>query len=351
MALYRKRSLRKFPGFIDVHVHLREPGATQKEDFVTGTRAALKGGFTFVCDMPNNPRPVTTLERLEEKITLADRKALCDVGFHYGTDGHNIRSFAKAAKHPRVYGLKVYCNHTTGNLLVEDEQVLEDIFDFWESKKPILVHAEGSKLKTMVELAFMYGRRLHVCHISRAKEVAYVARAKRRGQKISAGVCPHHLFLTRRRARALGPYGIMKPPIGFWFDKFALWDGLQDGTIDLVETDHAPHTREEKEREPAPFGVPGLESAVPLLFLAVAKKRLTEQDVIRLLYENPQRIFGIPAQERTYVELDPKEPFLFGKEGYESKADWSPFEGMELYGQVQRVVLRGKTVVREGRVL
>ena len=170
---------KKFPGFIDVHVHLREPGATHKEDFRTGSRAALKGGFTFVIDMPNNPTPTVSEERLNEKIALVKEKALCDIGFHYGTNGKNTETFSKVWGRKEVFGLKLYCNHTTGEMLIHDLALLEDVFNSWNSPKPLLVHAEGVELAASIALAKLYGRTLHVCHISQAIEVELVRRAKK----------------------------------------------------------------------------------------------------------------------------------------------------------------------------
>ena len=133
---------KRLPGLIDVHVHLREPGATHKEDFYTGSRAAVKGGVTFMIDMPNNLTPTISIERLDEKVALS-KKALIDIGFHFGTNGKNLEELPKAAARPEVYGLKIYCNHTTGEMLIEDQDALDAIFQAWPVGKPILVHAEG----------------------------------------------------------------------------------------------------------------------------------------------------------------------------------------------------------------
>ncbi len=341
--------LKRFPGFIDAHVHLRDPGAIHKEDFRTGTRAALAGGFTFVLDMPNNPTPTISPERLEEKIRLADEKALCDVGFHYGTNGYNTETFKLVWDNPRVFGLKVYCNHTTGEMLIEDQELLEKVFDAWQSPKPILVHAEGTQLEIVLGLAKKYERKLHVCHISQASEVAMVREAKSEGQNVSTGVCPHHLFLTtvdlqKSEAKKKG-YFMMKPPLGTQIDQDALWGGLRDGTIDIVETDHAPHTREEKEKDPPAFGVPGLETAVGLLFKAVKEKRIEESDIVKFLHTNPKKIFNIPDQPDTYIELDPEKEYIVGESDYETKCAWSPFEGWKLYGKVEGVLVRGKKII------
>lgn len=319
-------ALQKFPGFIDVHVHLREPGATQKEDFTSGTRAAVKGGFTFILDMPNNPgRPTISLDRLEEKVQLSTQKSVCDVGFHYGTDGKNIDSFPKAWSNPHVFGLKIYCNHTTGELLIDNASM---VFASWNSQKPILVHAVGGKLTQCIQLAKQYSRRLHVCHVSNVSDVEKVRVAKNNKLHISAGVTPHHLFLKK---------AVVKPSIDT-ASQDALWEALCDGTIDFVESDHAPHTKEEKKL--GAFGVPGLETTVGLLL-----KKDKKSPLVRWLYENPKKIFRIPDQQNTYIELDPQKPYVVGADDYETKCGWSPFEGWELYGKVQSVILGGRRLL------
>lgn len=344
-------ALRRFPGLIDVHVHLREPGATHKEDFKTGTRAAVKGGFTFVLDMPNNPIPTITVDRLLKKIALMKKKAVCDLGFHFGTNGKNITEFKKVMANPRVFGLKVYLNRTTGEMLVEDLGLLENVFRDWECDKPILVHAEGMQLAAAIGLARLYRRRLHVCHISQANEVELVRRAKKKRHLVSAGVCPHHLFLTGKDERKLGAFVMMKPALGTEKDQEALWEGLNDGTIDVVETDHAPHTSKEKKSKRPPFGVPGLETAVGLIHKAVEEKKIPRDLIIKLLYERPKRIFNIPNQKKTYIEVDTNDSWIVGEEGYETKCGWSPFEGWELPAKVKKVVLRGRTLLAGGKLV
>lgn len=337
-------SLIKIPGLIDVHVHLREPGATHKEDFYTGSKAAVAGGFTFVIDMPNNVTPTITKERLDEKIKLAKEKAVCDIGFHFGTNGKNTEEFAKVMNMPEVFGLKIYCNHTTGEMLIEDSALMEQVFSAWNSEKPILVHAEGEQLVKTLVLAEKYKRRLHVCHISLLMEVDLVRGAKKKGQKVTAGVTPHHLYFTKDAILKMKGYAMMKPPLGTQDDQDALWLGLNDGTIDLVETDHAPHTREEKEKEQPAFGVPGLETSLGLLYKAVKDRKIQQEDVVKLLYTNPKKIFDIPDQGDTYVEVDPELSWIVPEKGFETKCDWSPFSGMTLYGKPQTVVIKGVKV-------
>lgn len=342
---------KRYPGFIDAHVHLREPGATYKEDFSTGSRAAVKGGFTFILDMPNNIQPTIFPENLQEKITLADQKSLIDIGFHYGTNGRNIVTFNKVWDNPRVFGLKLYCNHTTGEMLIEELKLLEDVFAAWQSYKPILVHAEGVQLAATIALAKLYDRRLHVCHISQAIEVELVCRAKTKNLLITAGVCPHHLFMTEKDRETMKGYAVMKPPLGTKEDQDALWQGLIDGTIDIVETDHAPHTKEEKEKDSPAFGVPGLETAVGLMFKAVKEAKIKEAMIIPLLYDRPKEIFSIPDQADTYIELDPDKSYTLPASGYETKCDWSPFAGWELYGEVQKLVFKGKVLLDQGKII
>mgnify|MGYP001562031421 CR=1 FL=1 len=343
-------SLQRYPGFIDVHVHLRDPGATHKEDFRSGTRAAIKGGFTFVLDMPNNPLPTISIDKLEEKIKLAYEKSICDIGFHYGTNGLNTDSFKSVWGSPRVYGLKIYCNHTTGEMLIEDEKLLNQVFKNWESTKPILVHAEGPQLEMAISMAKTYGRRLHVCHISQAVEVKMVRDAKAGGQAISAGVCPHHLFMTDKDREVKRGYAMMKPPLGTQADQNELWSGLNDGAIDLVETDHAPHTKEEKEKDQPAFGVPGLETAVGLLGKAIYEKIIPELLLKTVLYDNPKKIFNIPDQANTYVEIDLEKHYIL-KGPYETKCGWSPFEGWELVGRVENVRFKGRDAVKNNKLL
>ena len=342
--------LKKFPGFIDVHVHLREPGATQKEDFLTGSKAAITGGFTFIIDMPNNPIPTFSLEALEEKIKLSKR-AICDIGFHFGTNGKNLNSFNDAYLHPRIFGLKVYLNYTTGDFLIDDRQVLEQIFVSWESEKPILVHAEGKKIEECITLAKKYNRKLHVCHISQKEEVKMIRKAKKEKLKVTAGVTPHHLFLIDSDVKKLGPFAMMKLPLGTKKNQDALWQGILDGTIDLVESDHAPHTRQEKLANKPAFGVPGLETTLGLLFKAVHDKKITEKDIIRLLFDNPKRIFNIPEQKNTYIEFDPEKSYQIGENGYQTRSGWSPFDKWQVYGKVENVILHGKKIMNRGKIL
>lgn len=343
-------ALTRLPGMIDVHTHLRDPGATQKEDFHTGTSSALAGGVTMILDMPNNPIPTISLKTLKDKEKIASKKAVCDYGLIFGASQEdNTNEFKKII--PYVVALKVYMDQTTGTLLVEKLDLLEKIFQKWESTKPIMVHAEDATLAKALSLATVYKRHLHFCHVSFKSEVEFIRAAKKKGLKISAEVTPHHLFLTENDVKKLGPFGIMKPPLRSVSDVQALWQGIMDGTIDMIATDHAPHTLKEKQSTKPPFGVPGLETALTLLLSAYKQKRLTLNQVIKLYHDNPRKIFNLPTQKNTYIMVDLDNKYQVKNEDLKTKCGWSPFAGWKLYGKVQEVVLRGKTVYKDGKIL
>lgn len=338
------------PGLIDPHVHFRDPGQTQKEDFYTGTSAALAGGYTTVFDMPNNKVPITTVERLSEKISIASGKIVCDVGFHFGSLGDNLEEFEKVKD--LVIGLKLYLNDTTGHFFIE-RQKLAEIFNAWNvTRKPILFHAEDDAVAAVIELVRQTGQQAHFCHISTADDLRQIIRAKKENLPISCGVTPHHLFLTDEDIKVLGPFGRMKPSLKPKNDQEFLWKNI--AYVDCVESDHAPHTKEEKNPSPAParppYGVPGLETTLPLLLTAVSQNRLTLEDVIRLCYKGPLKIFHVTPDNAT-VEVDIDREYEIKGDNLYTKCKWSPFEGLIVRGKIKRVTLRGKTVFENGQIL
>lgn len=333
----------QIPGLVDPHVHLREPGASQKEDFETGTTAAIAGGYEIVIDMPNNPEATTSPEALQRKIELAGNKIFCDVGFHFGATREGTKHFEVVTD--QVFGLKVYMNHTTGDLLIEDPSDLLAIFTRWPSGKPIIVHAEGETLAVAIRLARLNNKKLHVAHIATGEDIEMIRNAKEEGLLVTCEVTPHHLFLTEEDAQSLGGFGLMKPSLKTEKDRLALWENLELGVIDMIATDHAPHTIAEKLSETPPFGVPGLETALPLLLTAVAQDKLTVDQVVKLTSTNPRKIFGLPdANDGTYTLIDLKKMYLISSDNLKTKCGWTPFEGMRVTGKVRQVVFRGQTV-------
>lgn len=335
------------PGLIDPHVHLRTPGQEYKEDFTTGTAAAIAGGFTTVLDMPNNLQPIITAEKLEEKRKLAKDNILCDVGFHFGTDGKNLDEFEKVK--PYVKGLKIFLNHTTGNLLIENDAVVENIVAAWPKELPILFHAEGERVDFVISLAKKYNKNMHICHISTRSDLEKIIKAKANDLPITCGVTPHHLFLTETVQEKRGGFAMMKPKLETQRDVDFLWDCID--AIDVIESDHAPHTMEEKQSTNPPFGVPGLETTLPLLLTAVHDNRLTIDDVVRLCYERPSQIFNIKQTMETKIEVDMSQRWVVKNEKLKTKCKWSPFNGWEMKGKLKRVFIRGTKVFEDGKIL
>jgi dihydroorotase (multifunctional complex type) len=372
------------PGLIDAHVHLRDPGATHKEDFYTGTCAALAGGFTTVLDMPNNTPAIDSVAALEDKLKTAGKNAVADYGLHFGASNTNFEEARKAQELAAVAALKVFMGSSTGSLLVTGFQELYGHFAGF-SEKPVCVHAEDEEaikffsgkarerfgegagagvhnearpplcaeiaVQKALEIARLTERRLHVCHVSTEGEAALIAGAKKRGVQVTCEASPHHLFLCDKDAEKLGNFGKMNPPLRSDGDRLALWRGLNEGTVDLIASDHAPHTAEEKRQGywSAPSGVPGLETTLPLLLDAVNKKMLELTQIARLCASSPARVFGIKRKgsiaqgfdaDLVLVDLD-KSRVVKG-DGLQTKCKWSPFEGRELKGAVEKVFLRGQ---------
>lgn len=337
--------LLKLPGLIDIHTHLRTPGQTNKEDFATGTKAAIHGGFTTIVDMPNNLKPIITEEFLDEKISLAEKNIIGNVGFYFGSLGDNLKEFNKVQK--KVLGLKLYLNQTTGNFLIGKDE-LDRIFLSWESNQPILLHAEVDVLDTVFNIIKKHKRKAHICHVSSEIELSKIIKAKDKGLNITCGVTPHHLFLSNEDEKDLGPFGLMKPFLKSKKDVQFLWRHLHD--IDLIESDHAPHTRAEKIKKTSPFGVPGLETTLPLILSAFKKGRLNIGDIIRLCNTNPLKVLNLKKSENTYIEVLMEEFKLEGEQLF-TKCKWSPFEGKNIYGKVVNVVIDSKKVMENGKII
>lgn len=337
----------KLPGLIDTHVHLREPGATQKEDFETGTKAAVAGGYTLVLDMPNNPNPITNPGALEEKISLAQNRIYCDLGFHFGGSKEGTQYFEQVKD--KVFGLKVYMNHTTGPLLIEAADELDLIFSSWPKEKPLMVHAETETLAKAIILAKKHGNRLHVCHVARKIELELIIQAKSEGLPVTCEVAMHHLYFTHADEERLGHYAMMRPPLASQEDQDFLWANID--AIDIVASDHAPHTKEEKEGGKVVNGIPGLETTLPLLLNAFNQGKITLERIIEMTSDSPRKIFNVPEQEDTYIEVDLDQSLTISNDGLFTKCGWTPFDGMELKGKILKTVIRGETVFENGEIV
>lgn len=343
----------KLPGLIDPHVHLRDPGQTHKEDWDSGTAAALAGGFTLVLAMPNTSPPITDAATLATAHDAARAKARCDYGIYLGAGADNVESAAALAR--RCCGLKMYLDQTFGPLRLDDLEALMAHMARWPADRPLAVHAEGRTAAAALLAAQLSGRAVHICHVSRKDEIEMIRAAKERGLDVTCEVCPHHLFLSAERSppgQPTAPRGgraEVRPTLATEVDRRALWDNMD--VIDCFATDHAPHLPAEKDGESPPPGFPGLETALGLLLLAVHAGDLTIDDVIARMHTNPRRIFDLPEQPDTWTEIDLNLEWEVHAAEMQSRCGWTPFEGWRLRGRVVRVVLRGQVAFENGIVL
>lgn len=342
----------KLPGLIDPHVHMREPGAAHKEDWDSGTRAALAGGFTAVLAMPNTSPPITDEDSLSLALDAARSKAHCDYAQFVGAGPDNVAAAARLAT--RAAGLKMYLDQTYGPLRLDEMTLWMEHLAAWPSGSPVVAHAEGRSIAAVILIASLCGRPVHIAHVARKEEILLIRAAKEKGLPVTCEVCPHHLFLSQadfaENGGALtGGRAEVRPRLAAPEDVQALWDNLE--VIDCFATDHAPHTLQEKDGPNPPPGFPGLETALPLLLTAVHAGRLSLDDVIARCCTNPRRIFHLPEQPETWVEVDPQVEWVIRGGDTQTRAGWTPFEGVPVRGKVTRVVLRGQVVYQDGAVL
>lgn len=356
-----------FPALIDPHVHFRTPGLEHKENWGTAAKASICGGYTTVMDMPNTLPPVVTKQILNEKKALIDAQ-LKGVGIplryhlYFGADKNHFNELNQV-KHD-ISGIKVFMGCSTGNLVIDDDSALHALFAVASSQSIlILVHAEDEALmkekkalysghqeyaihsrirdrevavravEKAIDLAALYKARVYFTHISTSDEIQLIKRAKQAGLAVYAETTPHHLFLNESAYQKWGGKVVMNPPLRTPQDQEALFTAIQEGVIDTIGSDHAPHTSEEK-MQPygiCPSGVPGMETTLPLLLNAYHQGKLTLRQIVNLTSCRPREIFNLPShQDVTLVDLA-KEKIVADKY-LRTKCGWSPFSGMSLKG-------------------
>ena len=339
------------PGLIDCHVHFREPGLTHKEDFLTGSMAAAKGGITAFLDMPNTIPPTTSISDLAEKRRLA-AKSVVNYGFHFGAASDNISEIKKAKN---IASVKLYMDYTTGDLKLEDFEVINEVL---KASRITVVHAEDENLKNAVEFMAKskIKNQLHVAHVSSEKELDYAKKNRIKGQ-ITAEVTPHHLFMNEKDLQELGAFAEMKPRLKTEHDQKALWLGIQNGMVDAIASDHAPHLKEEKEKANYPFGVPGVETTLPLLLDAFNKNMITLPMITKLCCENPAKIFRIKNKgflkegyDADLVIVDLEQRQAVRNEDLLTKCKWSPYDGRILKGWPITTILNGNVIYNDGEI-
>ena len=341
------------PGIIDVHTHMRDPGLTHKEDFTSGSKACARGGVTTFIDMPNTI-PVTVTEKaLMDKKDIMVGRSYVDYGFHFGgSKKDNSEEIKKVLD--KVASTKIFLNMSTGDMLIENEKVVENIF---RESKIISVHAEEGMVEKAIEFCKKYDKELYLCHLSKASEIELLKQAKAEGVKVFGEVTPHHLFLnvddvnaTERSKMLLR----MKPELKEKSDNEALWKALADGTLDSIGTDHAPHLIEEKLAK-LTYGVPSVENSLEMMLNGVKENRITFERLIEVMCKNPAKIFKIKNKgniavgydgDLVIVDINDNSPIKDDK--VITKANWTPFENCNRGGRVLTTILRGEIVYNKG---
>ena len=368
------------PGVVDAHVHFRDPGLTHKEDLRTATRACAKGGVTSFLEMPNTKPLTITCERLHEKLALASEKSLVNYGFYLGATIGNLEELKLAQRTP---GIKIFIGSSTGDLLVDDQQLLERIFA--ETTLPICAHCEdettvranterlggGSSYedhsqirdeaaaviatKRAIDLALRHRHRFHVLHVSTAAETELF---RDHQGLITAEVCPHHLFFNVDDYERLGSLVQMNPSIKTAADNEGLWRALKAGRIQMIATDHAPHTVEEKQQPypKSPSGLPAVENSLALMLDCVNAGICSLESVVHWMCDAPARVWDMVEKGRiaegydadlVLVDLGKKQTVR--NQTQVTKCGWSPWDGVSLQGWPVRTLVKGHTVFLNGQ--
>jgi dihydroorotase len=376
------RGLHVLPGVIDTQVHFREPGLDHKEDLETGSRAAVLGGVTAVFEMPNTDPPTTTPEALADKIRRAHHRMHCDFAFWVGGTHENAASVAELERLPGAAGIKVFMGSSTGSLLVEDDAGVAEILR--RTRRRAAFHSEDEALlrerrslrvpkdhrshhvwrseevahsctRRLVEIARATRARIHVLHVTTAEEMALLGDHK---ELVSVEVTPHHLTLVAPDCyERLGAYAQMNPPVRDERHRRGLWAGVAQGIADILGSDHAPHTRAEKERDypDTPSGMTGVQTLVPVMLDHVAAGRMTLERFVDMTSAGPRRLFGIAGKGRiavgydadfTVVDLKRRETITDDWIG--SKCGWTPYAGTTVTGWPIGTVVRGAVVMWDG---
>lgn len=374
------------PGIIDTQVHFREPGLEHKEDLESGTRGAVLGGVTSLFEMPNTNPSTLTKEALEDKLNRAKGRAWTDHAFYMGSADSNADQLGELEKLQGCCGVKVFMGSSTGSLLVQDDATLlkvlksgrrrvaihaEDEYRLIERKH--LAEAEGHPrahpiwrdeevclraTQRLIRLAREAKRRVHVLHVTTAEEMAFLAQHK---DIATVEVLPQHLTLTAPECyERLGTLAQMNPPIRDKRHQDALWQAIREGVVDVLGSDHAPHTLEEKAKPypQSPSGLTGVQTMVPLMLNHVAEGRLSLQRMVDLLSTSQARVFGIVGKGRIakgydadFTVVDLNATRTIENKWIASKVGWTPFDGMKVRGWAVMTIIRGQLVMRDDALL
>jgi carbamoyl-phosphate synthase/aspartate carbamoyltransferase/dihydroorotase len=332
----------RLPGLIDPHVHLRGPGAAHREDFDSGTAAALAGGFTAVLCKPDTDPPLTDGPSLAQAQSEARDRARCDYGLYLAAGADNFTELLSLAS--LSSGLEIIMSPSYGSQELGDLAAVHTHIAGWPANRPLAVHAQGMSLPAAMLIAHLHDRPIHICHVSREAEIVLIRAAKERGMKVTCEVTPHHLFFTGSDLP-----GTVEPALADAADLESLWANLD--VIDCFATDHTPHALEEKAGANSPPGFAGLETALGLYLRALHEGRLSQDDLLARTHTNPARIFDLPKQTDTWIEVDENVEWEVRADQFFSRGRWSPYEGMALRGVVRKVRLHGRVAFEDGTML
>jgi dihydroorotase len=378
------KGLHILPGVIDTQVHFREPGAEHKENLQSGSLSAVMGGVTGVFEMPNTNPLTVTKEAFEDKIARGTSSMHCDFAFYIGGTHDNVGELAALERLPGCAGIKVFMGSSTGTLLVQDDAGVEAILSAisrraafhsedeyrLEERKALRVPGDASShpiwrdpeaalmsTKRLVALARKTGKRIHVLHISTAEEMLFLADHK---DVASVEVTPHHLTLDETAYTKLGTYAQMNPPVRDAAHRTGIWAGVDNGVADILGSDHAPHTREEKDKPypQSPSGMTGVQTLVPIMLDHVNAGRMSLSRFVDMTSAGPNRLFGIANKGRIAVGydadmtiVDMKRQEIITNDWVASRAGWTPYDGVKVTGWPVGTIVRGATVMWQGELM
>jgi len=388
----RLKGLLVLPGLVDVHVHLRDEGKSYKEDFFSGTAAAAAGGVTTVLDMPNNEPVTMSAEALRNRMRIAESRVIVNVGFY--SEFPSKTSEIGEIRRIGAIAFKLFMGQQIGGLDINSDGSLKEAFESAAKLKiPVAVHAEDNGMVRKAEeelkhaghndlaaflkahserveakaveralgIAKLARAKLHVCHVSTGDSVRSIAEAKKSGLPVTCEVTPHHLLLSSEELRRIGPVAVTVPPVRELQTASSLWDGVRNGWIDMVGSDHAPHLLSEKSSDVVwqiKSGIPGLETTLPLLLTEVSRGRLSLGDLVRLTAENPAKAFGLNGKgslkegsDADLAIVDLKDEFRIDASGFHSKAKYSPFDGRNVKGRAVQTFVKGMLVMDKGEIV
>jgi len=385
IEIYDAKNLIVLPGCIDTQTHFREPGSTDTEDLNSGSRAAVAGGITAVFEMPNTNPPTSNIKEFQRKLDLAKNRMFCNYAFYFGATADNVNQLAELKDLEGCCGIKLFAGSSTGNLLVADEKDIDKVFQ--NSSKVVAVHSEDEEIlnknkklikngdvhshpvwrseecamsstRRIVKIAERYNKKAHVLHITTKQEIDFLSQHK---GNITFEITPQHLTIYAPDCYdKLGTYAQMNPPIRDKSHYDRLWYAVKNNLNDTIGSDHAPHLKVNKDKKypNSPSGMPGVQTLMPVMLNHVNDGKLSLQQLISLVCENPVKIFGIKNKgyikkdfDADFTIIDMNMKHTIKNQEIESKCKWSPFNGYEFQGKPVTTIVNGKIKMKNGKIL